>query len=396
MKFTKAFLPAGGYWCSPFCKWQGAFAELHPLHLAADFTRKGLARAGIPIEEIEEIVLGTTIPSKNVFYGPPWLAGLIGAPKITGATISQACATSTAALAHAAARVELAAARDVLVVLTDKCSNGPHVVYPSPSAPGGTAGSENWVMDSFERDPWAGGSMIQTAENVAKEAGFSREAQDAITVHRYQQYHKNRETKFYERYMIAPYEVNPSGKKVLATVEFDEGVFPTSAEGLAKLRPVVEGGTVTFGTQTHPADGNAGLVVGTFERAKTWSRDGGTPVQILSYGQARVEKARMAKAVVPAARKALASAGIGIGDVTVIKTHNPFAVNDLYFARELEIAAESFNDYGSSLVYGHPQGPTAARAIIEGIEQARELGGGFVLFAGCAAGDTAAAMVLKV
>jgi acetyl-CoA acetyltransferase family protein len=395
MRFEKAFIPARGFWSSPFCKWQGSFADLHTIKFAAQVAKKAMADRGVDPSSLDEVVLGTTIPSKNSFYGAPWLAGLVGAEKVTGAIVSQACATSAAALAHSAARVELGGSEASLVVLADKTSNGPHVVYPSPKAPGGTSDSENWVLDSFGRDPWAKGSMLQTAENVAKEAGIDRAAQDALTAHRYAQYAKNAETKFYERYMVTPCEINPSGRKVIGSVEFDEGVFPTTSEGLAKLRTVMEGGTITFGSQTHPADGNAGLIVATEDRAKALSGDG-SAIRLHSYGEARVEKAYMAKAVVPAARKALATAGIGIGDVKVIKTHNPFAVNDLYFAREFEIEAESFNNYGSSLIFGHPQGPTGARLIAEGIEEAKELGGGYVLFAGCAAGDTAAAVVLEV
>ncbi len=282
-----------------------------------------------------------------------------------------------------------------LVVTADKTSNGPHVFYPQPMAPGGTGDSENWVMDSFNEDPWAKNSMLATAENVAKEAGISREAQDALTLRRHEQYEENKSSKFYERYMVTPYEVNPSGRKVVATVEFDEGVFPTTAEGLAKLRPVMRDGTVTFGSQTHPADGNAGMIVATKDRATALGK-GEKPVRVVSYGESRVEKGYMAKAVVPAAKRALEAAGVKIGDVAVIKTHNPFAVNDLYFAKQMGIDAESFNNYGSSLIFGHPQGPTGARLIAEGVEEARSKRGGYVLFAGCAAGDTAAAVLLEV
>lgn len=396
MRFEKAFLPASGYWSTPFCKWQGSFAALHPLRFAADATTKALTARGIAASEFDNLVLGWTIPSKQSFYGTPWLAGMIGAPGITGAIISQACATSAAALAHAAQRVECRGSKASAVILADKCSNGPHLYYPNPAAPGGTGDAENWVMDSFNEDPWAKNSMLQTAENVAKEAGITREQQDALTAHRYAQYQAGVESGFQKRYMLTPYEVNPSGRKVVATVETDEGVFPTTVEGLAKLRPVMrDGGTVTFGSQTHPADGNAGLVVCDEDRAKALGK-GEAPIQVISYGEARVEKGYMAKAVVPAARRALDAAGIGIGDVAVIKTHNPFAVNDIFFARELEIDPESFNNNGSSLIFGHPQGPTGARLIMEGVEEARAKDGGYVLFAGCAAGDTAAAMVLKV
>jgi len=104
----------------------------------------------------------------------------------------------------------------------------------------------------------------------------------------------------------------------------------------------------------------------------------------------------MAQATVPAARNALAGAGLDIRDVRAIKTHNPFAVNDLYFCCETGVAPEAMNNYGSSLIWGHPQGPTGMRLIMELIEELVLKGGGHGLFAGCAAGDTGAAVVVKV
>jgi len=104
----------------------------------------------------------------------------------------------------------------------------------------------------------------------------------------------------------------------------------------------------------------------------------------------------MPMAVVPAARQALAAAGITLGDCKAIKTHNPFAVNDVYFCRELGLAPERVNCYGSSLVWGHPQAPTGLRSIAEVIEELVLAGGGHGLFSGCAAGDTAMAVVIKV
>ena len=394
MKFERSFIPSRGAWSSPFCKWQGTFATLHPLRFAADVTRKALAARNVPVEEIDDLVLGWTIPSKQSFYGTPWLAGLIGAPGLTGAMISQACATSVAAATHAAARVETGACRSSLVVLADKTSNGPNVYYPNPKGMGGTGDTENWVVDSFNHDPWAKNAMIQTAENVAKEENISRDEQESLTVRRYEQYRAGVESDFAAQFMVAPYEVNPNGRRVLATVTHDEGIVETTAAGLQGLRPVLPDGTVTFGAQTHPADGNAGMLICTQEAARSLG-GGEEPIQLLSAGHARVEKGRMAKAVVPAAERALQAAGISASDCAVIKTHNPFAVNDIYFARELGIDRDAFNNNGSSLIYGHPQAPTGARLIAEAIAEARLNGGGHVLFAGCAAGDTAAALVLR-
>jgi acetyl-CoA C-acetyltransferase len=104
----------------------------------------------------------------------------------------------------------------------------------------------------------------------------------------------------------------------------------------------------------------------------------------------------MPKAPVPAARQALESVGLEFSDLDAVTTHNPFAVNDLWFARETGIPLEDVNVYGSSLVFGHPQAPTGARLVAELIETLRLRGGGTGLFTGCAAGDTGAALIVRL
>jgi acetyl-CoA acetyltransferase len=407
MFFHKAYIPYGGYWSTPFCRWQENFAHLNAVPFAAEITRRALKERDISPKIFDGLYFGLTVPQKHTFYGGPWLAGLIGAEAATGPIISQACATGARVMALAGFELETAGStslttgeeRVVLTITADRCSNGPHIYYPNPLGPGGTGDKEDWVWDNFGHDPFAKNAMIETAENVAREAGISRQEQDEMTLLRYQQYGDalKDDSAFLRRYMTIPIEVKDErGRKVLSTVDGDVGVFPTTAEGLAKLKPVVEGGTVTFGTQTHPADGNCGVIVTTREKARALSRDPKVEIQLLSYGEARAKKGYMAMAVVPAARQALSRAGIGIEDVRVIKTHNPFAVNDIYFCREMGVKPEAMNHYGSSLVYGHAQGPTGHRLIIEVIEELVLLGGGYGLFVGCAAGDTGAGVVVQV
>jgi acetyl-CoA acetyltransferase len=272
------------------------------------------------------------------------------------------------------------------------------MIYPNPIGPGGKPDAEDWVWDNFNHDPYARNAMLETAENVAREAGITTEEQHEVMLMRSDQYKAalQNEAAFHQRYMLSPVDVNPSGKKVLATVKDDEGVFPTTAEGLAKLKPVMANGTVTFGAQTYPADGNAGLIVTTQERAKQLSRDAKIEIQILAFAQGRAKKGFMPAANVPATKRALEVAGLTIDQINAIKTHNPFAVNDIYFSREMGVKKEAMNNYGSSLVWGHPQGPTGMRSIMELIEELVLRGGGIGLFTGCAAGDSAAAIVLKV
>jgi acetyl-CoA acetyltransferase len=399
MLFQKAYIPYGGYWSTPFCRWQGSFAHLNAVPFAAEIAVRALQERGISPQVFNSVYLGLTVPQKHSFYGGPWLAALIGAETITGPIISQACATGTRVLASAASEVEVSGDRVMLTVTADRCSNGPHLYYPNPLGPGGRGDAEDWVWDNFGYDPVARNAMIETAENVAREAGITREEQDEMMLMRYQQYGDalKDDSAFLRRFVVMPIEVKDArGRKVLATVNGDEGVFPTTAEGLARLKPVVQGGTVTYGTQTHPADGNCGVIVTTQEKAQELSRDPKIEIQLLSYGEGRAKKGFMAQAIVPAARLALSRAGISVEDVRVIKTHNPFAVNDIYFCQKMGVKPEAMNNYGSSLVWGHPQGPTAQRLILEMIEELILVGGGYGLFVGCAAGDTGAGVVIQV
>ncbi len=394
--FTKAYIPYKGYYSSPFARWQGSMANEHAIVLATDTTKRWLAEKKWDPMAFDYVFLGMTVGQPQWFYGSPWAAALIGAVSTPGVLLSQACTTSTTCIFQASMGVENGFFNNAYCLMTDRCSNGPHTIWPNPNGPGGEVISENWLMDNFGRDPWAQNAMIQTAENVSKEAGVTREECDAVALRRYEQYMDAaaNDKAFKKRYMF-PVEVKISKKKTIL-VEDDEGITPTTKDGLAGLRPVLPGGVHTFGTQTHPADGHCGVTVTTRENAKALSADPNIEVQVISYGFARAKKGFMAMAVVPAARMALEKANLSITDVKAIKTHNPFAANDIYMAKQFNIDVNGFNNFGSSLVYGHPQAPTAGRCIVEGIEEVAMAGGGYLLWAGCAAGDTGAAMVLKI
>src|SRR5262245_15394128 len=135
MNFQRAFIPYGSGWSTPFVKWQGSLAGAHPLKLGAECATKALARRGISPQVLDAIVLGWTVPSTQCFYGAPWVAGLLGAPGITGPMVMQACATSVRAVQTAAHLVEAGEREKVLVLTADRCSNGPHLYYPDPQGP---------------------------------------------------------------------------------------------------------------------------------------------------------------------------------------------------------------------------------------------------------------------
>jgi len=392
---TKAYIPYGGYYSSPFSKWQGTLANEHAILLAANTSKRWIAEKNWDPKMYDFVFLGMTVPQFQWFYGGPWASALIGATSSPGMHVSQACSTSTTCIFMGSVGIETGLYETVYNLCTDRCSNEPHTVWPS-YGPGGTVISENSVSYNFGHDPWAENAMVDTAENVAKEVGITREECDALTLRRYEQYMSSLADNraFQKRYMF-PVEVRLSRKETIM-LQADEGITHTTKEGLARLKPVLPNGILTYGGQTHPADGHIAMTVTTRERAKELSADPNIEIQVVSYGYARAKKGFMPMAVLPSSKIALKEAGITINDVKTIKTHNPFVVNDIYLARELGIDAMGFNNFGSPLIFGHPQSPTAGRCIIEGIEEVVMGGGGYLLFGGCAAGDTGAAIVLKI
>ncbi len=395
----KAEIPYGNYWSTPFAKWQGSLASLHSVKFAAHVATHELGKRDIPVETFDFGVLGITTPQQHSFYGSPWLMGMLGAGNVGGPTVSQACATSVRSMLAAVQEIETDMATCALAICCDRTSNGPHIYYPAPNGIGGTGDSENCVLDNMMTDPLGNHSMIQTAENVAARYQLSTEQQHELVLRREEQYQDALadQCAFQKRYMTLPFDVpNAKFRKTVATLHGDEGIAASTAEGLANLKPVLDGGTVTYGAQTHPADGNAGMIFATPEKAADLSTDPKIAVRILGFGLARAELAYMPEAPVPAAEKALQQAAMTIQQVDAVKTHNPFVANDLVFARATGADVTKMNNYGCSLVWGHPNAPTGLRSSIELIEELVVRGGGVGLFTGCAAGDTAMAVLLEV
>jgi acetyl-CoA acetyltransferase family protein len=397
--YTKAYIPYGGYYSTPFCRWQGSMQYDNAVSLGAATARKWfLEKRKIDPVIIDYLYFGATVAQNHWFCAHNWAGAILTDDKkfVPGLFVNQACSTSTTILNLAAKDIELGVYEVAYGLMADRCSNGPHTVWSDPLGPGGQPDREDWNMDNFGGTPRHRAAMVETAENVAKEVGITKEECDALVLRRYEQFMQGRanDRAFQRRYMFPP-EVTVSKKKT-RLVEEDEGWTPTTAEGLARLKPVRPGGCLSYGAQTFPADGNCGIIVTTRDRARELSTDPKVEVQIVSYGFARVKPMFMPAAPAPAAEMALANAGLKIDAIKAVKTHNPFAVNDIAFARRTGYDLMKMNNYGSSLIYGHPQGPTAGRAVIEMVEELVFLGGGYGLFTGCAAGDTAAAIVIKV
>ncbi|HJW56646.1 MAG TPA: thiolase family protein [Burkholderiaceae bacterium] len=399
MSLEKVEIPYGAYWSTPFVKWQGTLQHLHAMRFAAHVAKGELARRDIDPKVFDSGVLGMTNAQFQSFNGAPWPMYELGATGTPGHMLSQVCATGARLLFAGASEISLGMAQVSLLLAADRCSNGAHIYYPAPAGAGGYGQSEDQVTYNMAHDPVGGHSMIQTGENVARKFEITRAELDAVALRRYEQYQdalKDGQA-FQKRYLTLPFDVpKPNLKGKQTVLAGDEGVFPTTADGLAELKPVIDGGVVTYGNMTHPADGNAAVILASSDAARNLSRNPAIRINVVGFGQARTDLGFMPAAPIGAADRALRMAGISLKDVKAIKTHNPFAVNDVAFAKATGVDVMTMNNYGSSIIWGHPQGPTGLRSVIELIEELVILGGGYGLFTGCAAGDTAMAVVIRV
>jgi acetyl-CoA acetyltransferase len=235
--------------------------------------------------------------------------------------------------------------------------------------------------------------MIGAAGNVARMYKLDRKETDEATAHCYEGYYAAKKAGHLDGVLVPLEVLNVQGKKV-GVVDDDLGIRPIS---LAELRGMRELDTcVTGGTQTHAADGMACVVVASVDKAKELSRRPEIGVEVIAKLEIRAEPSCMPEAPALVVKKLLPQVGLTMDDFCVVKTHNPFAVNDVCFSKVHNYSWQKMNRTGSSIVWGHPQGPTLTRLAIEGIDEAARLGGGYVLVMGCAAGDVGIAAIFRV
>ncbi len=390
--FPKARIPYGTWGSSYFPAWQtSALAEVNIAQFAGEGMNRIMGIREVPVRELDYLVIGSTVPWHWKFWTAPLVAACMG-NRIPGYHTEQACATGLQAVVLAGAEVEAGSQNTVGVLTFDRTSDSPVGVFPERRAYRRTEVLAD-VWDNFGFDPAAGGSMITTAGNAARKYRLDRREVDEISYCRYEQYFKGKESGFMDRVCVPLNLLNVQGRP-LGAVDDDYGVRMVTREGLAGMRELDT--CVTGGGQTHAADGMACLLVTSAERAKELSPKPEVEISFVGKTEVRTLPAMMAEAPTMAAARLLEETGVALDDVAVIKTHNPFSVNDAIFAKEMNYDWRKMNNNGCSLVYGHPQGPTLTRTLIEALEEAHDLGGGYVLLFGCAAGDVGIAAMFKV
>lgn len=390
--FPNARIPYGTWGSSYFPAWQtSALAEVNIGQFAGEAMATILGKRKVPKTELEYLIIGSTIPYHWKFWNAPLIASCLG-HRIPGFHMEQACATGLTSVVLAGSEVN-AGTYDAVGVLTfDRTSDSPASVFPERRAHRRTEVISD-VWDNFGFDPATGGSMIATGGIAARKYKITRSEVDDLTFLRYKQYFDSKNSGFLDR-VLFPFNILNVQGKLLGKVDDDYGVRQLTLSGL-KAMPELDT-CVTGGGQTHASDGMASMIVTSPEKAKELSPKPEIDIQFIAKVEVRTLPDLMPEAPGLAVQKLLQRTGLSMDDFAVVKNHNPFAVNDAVFSKMLGYDWRNMNKTGCSLVWGHPQGPTLTRILIESLEEAVDLGGGYVLVFGCAAGDVGIAAIFKV
>jgi acetyl-CoA acyltransferase len=338
---------------------KGALRNVRPDELAALVIREAVARArGLDAARVEDVILGCAMPEGEQGLNVGRLASLrAGLPiTTTGVTVNRFCASGLEAIAQATARIRLGEA-DVIV------AGGVESMSMIPMGGNKPSPNPGLIGDL----PGAYVSMGNTAENVAEKYAVSREEQDAFALRSQQRAAAAiADGRFKDEIVpvtITEKTINAKNKIEKRDVIFDtdEGVrADTSAEALAGLKPAFRnGGSVTAGNSSQMSDGASAVVVVSEDVMKEL---GATPQgKLIAYATAGVEPELMGIGPTLAAPKALALAGLTMGEIGLVELNEAFASQAVYVAKNLGITDAQLNVNGGAIALGHPLGCTGAK-----------------------------------
>ncbi|PIP54675.1 MAG: hypothetical protein COX07_04020 [Bacteroidetes bacterium CG23_combo_of_CG06-09_8_20_14_all_32_9] len=390
--FPNARIPYGTWGSSYFPAWQtSSLAEVNIGQFAGEAMANILGKRKVPARKLEYLVIGSTIPYHWKFWNAPFLSNCLG-HRLPGFHVEQACATGLTSVIQAGSEVNAGSYDTVGVLTFDRTSDSPAGVFPERRSYRRTEVLAD-VWDNFGFDPATGGAMIATAGQSARKYKIDRSEVDELTYLRYKQYFDAKNSGFLNR-VLFPFDILNVQGRLVGKVDDDYGVRQITLSGLKEMRELDT--CVTTGTQTHASDGMATILVTSPEKAKELSPKPDIDIQFIAKVDVCALPGFMSESPGLAVKKLLQMTGLTMDDIVVAKNHNPFAVNDAIFSKIMNYDWRKMNKTGCSLVWGHPQGPTLTRILMESLEEAVDLGGGYVLIFGCAAGDVGTAGIFKV
>jgi 3-oxoadipyl-CoA thiolase len=375
---------------TPIGRYGGALATVRPDDLAATVIRAVVERSGIDPGLVEDVILGCANQAgednRDVARMALLLAGL--PVEVGGLTVNRLCGSGLQAINSAAHAIAVGDGDVFIGGGVESMTRAPYVMAKPASAwDRGPRELEDTTLGWRFLNPKLAElhypySMGETAENVAERYGIDRERQDAFALESQRRAVAAIEAGRFDD-QIVPVEV--AGRKGETTVvtRDEHPRADTTPEALAMLRPAFkrEGGSVTAGNSSGINDGASAVLLIEADRAREL---GLTPLaRVVATAIAGVDPAVMGIGPIPATRKALERAGIGVEDLDIIELNEAFASQSLAVMDELGLDPAKVNPNGGAIALGHPLGMSGGRLITMLTHELRRTGGGYGLATMC-------------
>jgi acetyl-CoA C-acetyltransferase len=393
MTSTKVVILSG---CrTPVGSFGGGLKDVTAVELATVVVREAVRRAGIRPDQVDEVVLGCILQA-GLGMNPARQATIkAGLPEtVPATTVNKVCGSGLKAVMLAAQAIRCGDAEVIVAGGTESMSRAPYLM---PGARWGERLGHGKVLDHMIHegltDAFHDIHMGITAENIAEKYSIGRAEQDAFSA----QSQSRAEAAIREGRFAAEIVPVPIPQKKGEPKPFDTDEYPragTTVETLGKLKPAFKkDGTVTAGNASGINDGAAALVVASAERAKALGAR--ARARVVSYASAAVDPKVMGIGPVPAVRKALEKAGLGLDAVDLFELNEAFASQSLAVVRELGVSAERVNVNGGAIALGHPIGASGARILVTLLHalEARDRRTGVAAL--CIGGGQGVAMVIE-
>jgi acetyl-CoA acetyltransferase family protein len=372
----------------------GALKDFSAIDLGVIAAKEALNRSKVKPEEIEHVVFGNAMQTwRDSLYGARHVGLKTGIPlNVPALTVNRICGSGLQAIVSGSQMILLDEAKTVLAGGMENMSQAPHVIWGARSGFRlGQGKMEDSLMVNL-MDPYCGFFMAQTAENLAKKYGISREEQDEFAYRSHEASKKaTDECRFQEE--IVPVEIKTRKGTIL--VEKDDHFVPDTDPGkLSQLRPAFgKEGTVTAGNASGIVDGAAAVVLTASELVK----EKNLPVlgKILSWGISGVEPEIMGIGPVPAIREAVQKAGLDLDKIDLFEINEAFAAQYIPVEKELGLDREKVNVNGGAIGLGHPLGATGTRLLLTVLIELQKRKKRYGVASACIGGGQGIAVVVE-
>lgn len=395
--FRDAWLIEGAR--TPFVDYRGALSAISPIDLGIKVARAAIARAGVDAKAIGTTIAGSMAQASFDAYVTPRHIGLYAGVPVTRPAhlVQRICGTGLEVISQAADAVSLGRVDLALAVGTESMSRNPVASYTHRNGFAmGQVEFKDFLWEALY-DPAACVSMGDTAENLAKQYGITREEVDRYAARSFDRAIAARDAEFFDGEIVpvvsesfAADGLEPRGIKLARGVESvaaDSHVRSSPVEVLAKLKPAF-GGVQTGGNSSAIVDGAAAVVVGTSGAGKPLARvvasaSVGVPPHIMGIGPA------------PAIRAVLDAAGLALDRIDRIEINEAFGAQTLACVRELGIDEEKLNVNGGAIAIGHPLGATGVRLALTLARELQRSNSRYGIASACIGGGQGIALLIE-